>query len=124
MLTGFLRRRTAIGSAQPSQDTIEIQREVRVPRNDGAGDCFGPVMFLRGLRAPLIQNPGRRSPIEDHQEGGSMSSLDHRDSAEPSLFVCAPSPQIVHVGVNDDDSYGSSSKHTMRIRILGSPKSF
>ena len=33
-------------------------------RNDqemtGAGDCFGAVMFLHGLRAPLIQNPRAR----------------------------------------------------------------
>jgi hypothetical protein len=26
----------------------------------GAGDCFGEIMFARGLRAPLIQNQRAR----------------------------------------------------------------
>jgi hypothetical protein len=33
-----------------------LPKEHEYQEMTGAGDCFGEIMFLRGLRAPLIQN--------------------------------------------------------------------
>src|SRR5580704_19308573 len=41
-----------------SQWIVPGEREYQ--RMTGAGDCFGNIMFARGLRAPLIQNPRAR----------------------------------------------------------------
>src|SRR5260370_21618805 len=90
----------------------------------GAGDCFGDIMFARGLRAPLIQNPRarfyftergwdrvRRFVASDAQKKGFLMRVIRRKNPPASQIVYQDDFQIALLHSNKQKVRGRSSRY-------------
>jgi hypothetical protein len=70
----------------------------------GAGDCFGEIMFARGLRAPLIQNPRARFYFTERgwDKVGRFVARDAREKGFVMRVIRRKNPSASQVVYQDD----------------------
>jgi len=115
------------GEYDPKKREFVWQWVVPEAREDqemtGAGDCFGDIMFARGLRAPLIQNPRARFYFtergwdrvgrfvaSDAQKKGFLMRVIRRKNPPASQIVYQDDFQIALLHSNKKKERGRSSR--------------
>jgi hypothetical protein len=111
------------GEYDPEQGEFVWQWVVPKAREDrvmtGAGQCFGNIMFARGLRAPLIQNPRARFYFTERgwDKVGRFVASDARKKGFLMRVIRRKNPPASQIVYQDD--FQIALLHSNRMKQMG-----